>query len=304
MKRFICLISALIVLCNMSFFVNADISTVENDDTTYKLLSAIEIFNNNDLSLLGSSNYVKRSEFVDYVVRMIKGNDISFDETKLIADVSKQNAYYKSVMIAYNLGIISKNTVAFEPDRTITYTEAVTMILRALGYGDVCDNKNGYPIGYITYATEIDLMDGIDCDFSSGLKYTGLSKLIYNAVNAPLLNAVYFSDSYTEYKKNEERNILSEYYDVYKKEGIVSANEFTALSLHDSYYTGSIEIEGNRYLISDGLYNEYLGYYVTLFYKDNKGAATDEAICIFENDNTVKNILHKDVNNIHNRIYP
>ena len=56
----------------------------------------------------------------------------------------------------------------FSPDRPITYAEAVTILVRILGYGD-SDVGMTWPTGYLSKASELDLTDGVTLSASDSV---------------------------------------------------------------------------------------------------------------------------------------
>ena len=59
---------------------------------------------------------------------------------------------------------------SFGPEKTVTYAEAFTMALRALGYGNVADFEGTWPTSYMLKAVELDLtrdMDGVKTDVAA-----------------------------------------------------------------------------------------------------------------------------------------
>ena len=70
---------------------------------------------------------------------------------------------------------------SFQPDRAITYGEAVTMLMRVLGYGDqdVATGINWYD-GYVGLAISSGLADGLDISGSSILTRGQAAILFYN----------------------------------------------------------------------------------------------------------------------------
>ena len=73
----------------------------------------------------------------------------------------------------------------FEPDRKITYSEAVTILMRVLGYGDsdVASGINWYD-GYMAVAGEAGLTDGISLAATSTVTRGQAALLFYNLLFA------------------------------------------------------------------------------------------------------------------------
>ena len=50
----------------------------------------------------------------------------------------------------------------FKPEKNVTYAEAVTMVIRALGYGNVVEAEGTWPTAYMLKAVELELLDNMD----------------------------------------------------------------------------------------------------------------------------------------------
>ena len=101
----------------------------------------------------------------------------------------------------------------FVPDRQVSYDEAITMVVRALGYTDDCNELKNmtWPTNFKVKASELDLLDGVK-SLAGGADRGGVAQLLFNALNAALVtvdvdgNVTYIFDSLD--KDTKEAKIL------------------------------------------------------------------------------------------------
>ena len=76
---------------------------------------------------------------------------------------------------------------SFGPEKTVTYAEAFTMCLRALGYGNVADFEGVWPTAYMLKAVELGLtedMDGVKADVAA--TRGNIAILLWNMLRTPM----------------------------------------------------------------------------------------------------------------------
>lgn len=74
---------------------------------------------------------------------------------------------------------------SFHPDDTVSFEEAVTMMLRVLGYEDSRFGAS-YPHGQVNLARNIGLLDNVEGDYGSAMTRRQTARLVYNALNTEL----------------------------------------------------------------------------------------------------------------------
>ena len=72
----------------------------------------------------------------------------------------------------------------FGPSNPVTYEQAVTMIVRAIGEGDKASSYGGYPDGFLQVAQERNLLKGIQAARGQGLSRSSVAVLLYNYYTA------------------------------------------------------------------------------------------------------------------------
>ncbi|MDR0405246.1 MAG: S-layer homology domain-containing protein [Clostridiales bacterium] len=126
--------------------------------------------------------------------------------------------------------VIGDDTGTFRPDDHITYAEAVTVIVRILGYEPSAVSNGGFPTGYTVVAGQIGLLKngviatGADAAVTRGT----VAIMAYNALTIDMMEK-------TSYGANEsyevvDKQILTEKLDVTKMYGQVVANSKTNLT--------------------------------------------------------------------------
>ena len=124
----------------------------------------------------------------------------------------------------------------FGPENNVLYEEAVTMIMRALGYEVVAAGKGGYPGGFIAAA----IQSGVTTDVKNAVQGTfanrgTIAQLLANAIDTPLVDQfTWNSDGTGEFIKYDGngyydyKTLMSEYLNVVKIKGVVTYTPFTA----------------------------------------------------------------------------
>ncbi|MBO5178939.1 MAG: S-layer homology domain-containing protein [Clostridia bacterium] len=75
----------------------------------------------------------------------------------------------------------------FKPEKTVTYAEALTMMLRALGYGNVMEEEGSWPTNAILKARELELTDDVKYASSSDGAVRGdIAILLWNMLRTPM----------------------------------------------------------------------------------------------------------------------
>ena len=131
-------------------------------DSKYKeaieLLGALEIMvGDKETGAFRPNDTIKRSEFAKVAVTSMGMENLadSFNHPTKFPDVVENHWANGYINVATNQGIIIGDDLGnFRPDDTITYAEAVTVLVRLIGHSPVAEKKGGFPTGYVTVATQ------------------------------------------------------------------------------------------------------------------------------------------------------
>lgn len=131
---------------------------------------------------LNLDHNITRCEFLTLVNRMMAyDSETSEDSTIGFVDVTESHWGYGNIRIAVNKGIIKGYTDnTFKPDNPVTFAEAQTILVRALGYEAVVTEP--WPYGILEMSAKIKLNNYLNFDKNKIILRSEASVLIYNAL--------------------------------------------------------------------------------------------------------------------------
>ena len=128
--------------------------------------------------------------------------------TTQFSDVSGWASGYVNVAAANNI-ITGYPDGSFQPDKEVSYAEAVTMIVRALGYKNVVEVSGSWPANYMVKANDLNLLKGIKISGNTTAAVRGdVALLLWNMLNTEMW--VVSGENQTNgisYAKSEEKMI-------------------------------------------------------------------------------------------------
>ena len=113
---------------------------------------------------------IKRSEFVAFLVKLMKWELVCPEEGNFADNMDKNKWYYSYIETAMEHGVILKDTENFRGEEPITREEMAMMIVRALGYDSLSQQLTYLPkpfedieqyTGYITIAKDFGIINGV-----------------------------------------------------------------------------------------------------------------------------------------------
>lgn len=135
---------------------------------------------------LNLGNNITRCEFLTMVTRMM-AYDMETTDVEIIdfTDVDESHWGYKNILIAVSKGLIKGYTDhTFKPDNHVTFAEAQTILVRALGYEAVVDGP--WPDGILKVSSGIKLDNYLNLEYNKKILRSEASVLIYNALGIDL----------------------------------------------------------------------------------------------------------------------
>lgn len=273
MKKIISFIITIIVITTGSTALASD--NVEPDVTT--LLSVLNIMNGDENGNLNLDNPVSRAEFTKMCVA-----SSSFKNSVAIGlgissykDVPATYWAAPYIKVGVDSGLCKGYTDStFRPNNKVKYEEAVTMLLKALGYTDD-DFGNSWPYGQVGLAENIGIADNIDVHIGEELTRRKVALLIYNTLNIKLKNSTQKLISIFDIEKIEDV-ILVSVNDTWKKEIYTSKGSFKTDEQINSDLTGR---HGDLYVEN--------GDTIVAFIPDNSTNNTEKHIVYSVLDNNI-----------------
>ena len=154
------------------------------ENTTYAeaiaYLSDLGIMVGDENGNFNPDKAVSRAEMAAIVCRLLT-EDASKTDGTVFNDVSVNHWANAYIIEAARLGIVNGyGNGNFGPSDTVTYEQAVTMIVRAAGWDSEAEQAGGYPDGFLSIAAKNDLLEGINVKNGAEFSRANVAELIYN----------------------------------------------------------------------------------------------------------------------------
>ena len=184
------------------------------------VLSNLDILNGYEDGTFKPEATITRAEMAKIVCEALGYYGMDNDKTPF-DDVEPKHWAAGYINTAASLGIINGyGDGKFGPEDTVTYEQAVKMVVCALGYEAMAADRGGWPAGYTSVAANIGLTKGM----SSSVR-GDIAVLIYNALTTPVMEQTsYGSDTRYEVLDgagNKEYKTILTKRDIYIATGIV-----------------------------------------------------------------------------------
>ena len=182
MKRFFSLIlSAAIIL---SVLTVLPVYAADEESGIISLMKELEIMQGDDNGDMELDRAVSRAEFAKIAVAAANAKDAVTFGLKIspYPDVTYDTWFAPYVKAAVEKRYIKGyEDFNFHPYDTVTYEEAVTIMLRVLGYSD-SSIQGAYPYGQLSRAADLDILDGVEGEVGEEMSRQKVMHLVYNAL--------------------------------------------------------------------------------------------------------------------------
>lgn len=171
----------------MAFAVDySDVAAEDKYAEAIGTLSNLGVLNGYEDGTFKADKEIKRSEFAKVVVEAL-GLTTSAASTAPFSDVAAGKWYTPYVALAAELNVVNGyGDGTFRPDQTITDTQAIVMVVRALGYTD--EYFGGYNAAkYISQATALGLMKDVKAGTGASVR-GNVAQLVFNALDVRRVN--------------------------------------------------------------------------------------------------------------------
>ena len=171
----------------------------------------------------------------------------------------------------------------------LTYDDAVKYAVVVLGYSITADE-----IGDTTFkitAGKLGITKGVTSK-KEKITAEGVVRLLYNMLDVEPYALV----SNGEYKVLKKETLLSHYRNIYKTEGLMIANKYTSIYGEEGIGKDSVEIDGEKYTVKSENMNDYLGYYLRCYVREDKDK--DKELLYIEPKKENNNVLNIESNDI------
>lgn len=222
MKKLLALMLSVAMVLTMGTSVMAysDVEEGTYVSEAVTVLSNLDILNGYEDGTFKPEATITRAEMAKIVCETLGYYGMGSDKTPF-DDVEPKHWAAGYINTAAGLGIINGyGNGKFGPEDTVTYEQAVKMVVCALGYEPMAVSKGGWSAGYTSVAASIGLTKGM-----SSSARGDIAVLIYNALTTPVMEQTsYGSDARYEVLDgagNKEYKTILTKRDIYVATGIV-----------------------------------------------------------------------------------
>jgi hypothetical protein len=194
MKKGLSLVLVLAMVLGCFSFVSAasysDVAGTSYEEAVARL-SLLEILTGYNDGTFKPENQITRAEFAAVAVRA-KGLEATAQASKGLptgfSDVPGTHWASGYVGTAAKMGIVNGvGNGQFAPAAPVKYEEAITMIVRALGYEPSAQVRGGYPYGYLIVANENGLLDDVKGTQGAPALRGEVAQIVDNALEIPMM---------------------------------------------------------------------------------------------------------------------
>lgn len=200
MKKSLALVLALVMVLGSFSFVSAAPDFADVKGTVYEeavgRLELLNVLKGYPDGSFQPNGMITRAEFAAVAVRARGLENVAMAAKGLptgFTDVPANHWASGYVGTAASMGIVRGiGNGLFAPAAPVRYEEAVTMLVRALGYDSEALAKGGYPFGYLIVAEDIGLLDGARSTQGTNATRGLVALLTDNALEIPMMITVGF----------------------------------------------------------------------------------------------------------------
>ncbi len=216
-----------------------------NEDDAKAMLSGLGIYNQTET--------ITKKDFVLSLMGFV------FEKEQIVGNAEEYAKTY---------GMISVGET-FNEGEQISTAEAARYAVGLLGYNTKAESYGGYPEGYIRTASELKITTGIAVDEKTTLNQSDYIKMLYKMLDAEPMGVTFKDSAAGAMKVRKGETLLSIYRDIYKINGLQTADENTSLYGENGEGDGYIAVDDTKYAISDNITDTFIGRNVTVFYKED-----------------------------------
>lgn len=180
-------LSACLLGGSLSVSSSASFTDIPDPDTALAagVLQGMGIVGGVGDGLYSPNTVLTRAQFCVFLVHTLGMKDLAgaYAYKTLFTDVKPGNWYTGYVNLAYSQNLLAGyGNGKFGPDDPVTYGQAVTLLLRILGYTSA-DVGKVWPTDFVNYAHTLELDEGLSLTADQGVTRGEAAVLLYNTLN-------------------------------------------------------------------------------------------------------------------------
>lgn len=233
----------------------------EELDMAAKVMLHLGILSMDHDDVFAGEKVMKRSDAVIALAAMMNyAAGTALEPTKQIfEDVKIWDSAAGAVECLYNRNIIKGNGYdKFYPENDVVLSDLYRMMLRCAGYGD-------YTTDVYSLAVSTKMTRGVAANQTGKVTKSMLARALYNLLDVKVMNVNSIKNEELSLRRGE--TFLNEVMELYKVEGVVTANETVNIKEKPTMYNNKVQIDMALYDTNGLDMNGLLGYSVICYYK-------------------------------------
>jgi len=238
-RKLLAMILALTMLISMTAFALEfpDVTSDNVNEEAINVLSSLGIIKGYEDGQFKPDKEVTRAELTSLLMRLqnLSLTGVEVADTGYTDVASTHWAVY-DIRTASSMGIIKGfGDGTFGPEASVTFEQAVKMVVAMLGYESQAIVKGGWPHGYVSQGRELGLLKKAEMTQTAPAPRKIIAQILYNALEVDLMQETASSTpEKPSYEILKDKNVMTEYMKIEKIEGIVSANPYSTLTSDES----------------------------------------------------------------------
>ncbi len=249
-----------------------------------------------DADILGRlDSNITRGELTAAIARL---SGVEGDGQIVFSDVPADHPYAEEISAAYKLGLVNGfGDGTFRPNENATYTQALKLCIYLAGYSELIEGG----MSVESAALKIKLFGKVRLSESPNIKVSEAAEILVRAGEVEVLELSGVSDTRSEYTQNGT-TVFNAYLDIYKEDGVITANADTGIYENVSLDDDMIMFEEEKMTDLSGSAGKLLGYNVTAYVKREAGGDAQLLYAYANNKNKITKIPAKRFNDFNNGV--
>jgi len=211
---------------------------------------------------------VTRADFAVYVANIIGITEKNECDKRYYTDLPEDHWAYHTINTMTEKGYLQGTDGKFNPEDSITYQQAIAMILNSLGYNDLIALRGGWPSGYTAIAQELDIVDR-NADQKEAITFAVACELLHDTLLAPLLEYTKLNQNEASIEISRDQTVMGKFFDVYRVTGIVNSVNGIKIDTKSAGSKGVVRIDDTEYDCEIPNAMDFLGKWVYAYYKED-----------------------------------
>lgn len=204
-------------------------------------------------------------------------------------DVDPKHWANGAINVAAQQGLVIGDDVGtFRPDDPVLFQEAVTIMIRALGYEPKASASGGYPSGYMVTASSNQMLKGISNIANAPATRGDIAQLVFNSLTVNLMEQTGFGSNISY--EVVDKTLLYDRLNVEKAYGQITGTSETTLTGGSTTAEDQIMINDKIFIEGDTNAAQLLGYNV-VYYARIDTTSDEKTLIVVRPQSSKNNIL-------------